>query len=69
MMQSRATEKTNALIRKTQLAGYGNRYREIIHETGSIAVPIFSGNRVTACVGIAFFASALTPRDAAARLF
>jgi IclR family mhp operon transcriptional activator len=64
---ARDRKKVDALIRKTRRDGYGSRYRGVVADTGTIATPVFSGKRVVACIGITFFASVLTPRDAAQR--
>jgi IclR family mhp operon transcriptional activator len=51
----------------TRKKGYGERHREIFNKTGAIAVPIRRGAQVIACLNISFIASALSPREAAAR--
>jgi IclR family mhp operon transcriptional activator len=64
---ARNQKRVTQLIAKTQNDGYGSRYREIVHETGSIAVPIRFEDRVHASIGITFFAATFTPAEAAAK--
>lgn len=56
-----------SLLARTQKNGYGERQGEIYAGTGAIAVPIRHGDQVLACLNITFIASALSPREAAAR--
>jgi len=55
------------IIRETRSNGYGSRFKAITAKTGSIAIPLTFEDRVVACIGITFIASALTPAEAAAR--
>lgn len=64
---ARDSQRVAQLIAKTQNDGYGSRYREVVHETGSIAVPIRCDGRIQASIGITFFASTFTPDEAAAK--
>ncbi len=56
-----------SLVAATRKKGYGERHGEVFAKTGAIAVPVRQGDRVLACLSISFIASALTPREAAAR--
>ncbi len=60
-------KQVRQLIAKTRSDGYGSRYRQVVLETGSIALPIMHDGHVKACIGITFFASALTPPQAATK--
>lgn len=55
------------LLAATRRNGYGEQAREIYPKTAAIAVPLFGGGRVVGCLNISFIASALEPREAAAR--
>jgi len=55
------------LLAMTRRKGYGERQGEIFPKTGAIAVPVMHGQRVACCLNISYIASALTPREAAAR--
>jgi IclR family mhp operon transcriptional activator len=55
------------LVAATRKKGYGERHGEVFAKTGAIAIPVRQGDRVLACLSISFIASALTPREAAAR--
>lgn len=55
------------LLATTRRNGYGEQYREIFPKTAAVAVPIMRGRQVVGCLNISFIASALDPRDAAAR--
>jgi len=55
------------MLSLTRRNGYGQQHGEIFPKTAAIAVPIMHEERVMACLNISFIASALTPRDAAAR--
>jgi IclR family transcriptional regulator, mhp operon transcriptional activator len=55
------------LLAMTRRKGYGERQREIFPKTGAIAIPLMHGRRVACCLNISYIASALTPREAAAR--
>lgn len=55
------------LVAMTRKKGYGERHREMFDKTGAIAVPVRRGTQVLACLNISFIASALSPREAAAR--
>lgn len=57
----------NRLLSQTRLNGYGQRFKEFMPETGSIAVPIKPADRVIGCLNITFIASALSPKQAASR--
>lgn len=75
LRHSRRAEDTGArdaryirnLLAATRRNGYGEQNREIYPKTAAIAVPIARGERVIACLNISFIASALTPKEAAAR--
>jgi len=56
-----------SLIARTRSNGYGQQHGEIDPKVAGIAVPVLSGERVTACVNITFIASALTCAEAASR--
>jgi IclR family mhp operon transcriptional activator len=56
-----------SLVAATRKKGYGERHGEVFAKTGAIAVPVRQCDRVLACLSISFIASALTPREAAAR--
>lgn len=64
---ARDTKYVNRLLAMTRKKGYGERHGEIFAKTGAIAVPIRRGGHVLACLNISFIASALSPREAAAR--
>jgi IclR family mhp operon transcriptional activator len=64
---ARDPKMVEMIIRETRANGYGARSKEVIAETGSIALPIHLDDRVIACIAITFIASALTPKDAALR--
>jgi len=64
---ARDRRSLNRILAQTRANGYGQRFKEFMVETGSIAVPIRSAERVVGCVNITFIASALTPKQAAAR--
>lgn len=64
---SRDRRYVRRVVETTRENGYGERYRELFAKTGAIAVPIFRGEQVLACLSISFIASALTPGEAAAR--
>jgi len=51
----------------TRRNGYGQRHGEVYPKTGAIAVPVMQGGRVICCLSFTFIASALTPKEAAAR--
>lgn len=55
------------LVKMTRRNGYGERHGEVFPKTGAIAVPVMRGAHVVCCLNISFIASALTPREAAAR--
>ncbi|MGB7543048.1 MAG: IclR family transcriptional regulator C-terminal domain-containing protein [Burkholderiales bacterium] len=56
------------ILSETRKNGYGQRSGKSFRpETGSISVPVLSGDQVKACLNITFISSALTPREAAAR--
>ncbi len=55
------------LLATTRRNGYGEQYREIFLKTAAIAVPIMREKTIVGCLNISFIASALQPRDAAAR--
>jgi IclR family mhp operon transcriptional activator len=57
----------NSILEETRRNGYGHRYMEWRPETGSIAIPMFSKNRILACLNITFIASAMRPEEAARR--
>ncbi|MBN9034878.1 MAG: helix-turn-helix domain-containing protein [Rhizobiales bacterium] len=52
-------------VRLARDAGFGSRYRELVPETGEIAVPIYEGDRVVACLGMTFIASVMNVDEAA----
>lgn len=56
-----------SLVAATRKKGYGERHGEVFAKTGAIAIPVRQRDRVLACLSISFIASALTPREAAAR--
>jgi IclR family mhp operon transcriptional activator len=64
---ARDLKSVNRVLAQTRTNGYGQRFKEFMIETGSIAVPIRSTDRVIACLNITFIASALTPKQAASR--
>jgi IclR family mhp operon transcriptional activator len=64
---ARDRKSLNRILAQTRTNGYGQRFKEFMMETGSIAVPICSTDRVVACLNITFIASALTPKQAASR--
>lgn len=64
---ARDRKSLNRVLAQTRANGYGQRFKEFMVETGSIAVPIRSADRVIACLNITFIASALTPKQAASR--
>ena len=64
---ARNPEALSKLLLETLRAGYASRFREIVAETGSIAIPIMHRGRVLACLGMTFIASALSPVEAADR--
>lgn len=65
--RARDSRYVRNLLSMTQRNGYGEQHGEIFPKTGAIAVPIMRSGRVMGCLNISFIASALTPRDAAAR--
>ena len=65
--RARDANYVRSLITMTRKKGYGERHREIFDKIGAIAVPIRRGAQVIACLNISFIASALSPREAAAR--
>lgn len=65
--RARDANYVRQLVAMTRKKGYGERHREIFDKTGAIAVPIRRGAQVLACLNISFIASALSPREAAAR--
>jgi IclR family mhp operon transcriptional activator len=64
---ARDRRHVRSLVSMTRKKGYGERHGEIFAKTGAIAVPIRRDGHVLACLSISFIASALTPREAAAR--
>ena len=65
--RARDSRYVRELIAVTRRNGYGEQYREIFPKTAAIAVPIRREQQVVGCLNISFIASALAPRDAAAR--
>ena len=65
--RARDRRYVNNVLAMTRRNGYGERHRELFPKTGAIAVPIMHGERVMGCLNISFIASALIPREAAAR--
>lgn len=65
--RARDSRYVKELLATTRRNGYGEQYREIFPKTAAIAVPIMREKRVVGCLNISFIASALKPRDAAAR--
>ena len=61
------SRSVEALLDRTRALGYGQRYREFPTETGAIAIPIVSNERVLGCINLTFIASVLTPEEAAAK--
>ncbi|MGQ0652572.1 MAG: helix-turn-helix domain-containing protein [Betaproteobacteria bacterium] len=57
----------NNLVAMTRRNGYGERHGGVFPKTGAIAVPVMRDEHVVCCLNISFIASALTPREAAAR--
>jgi IclR family mhp operon transcriptional activator len=55
------------LLRNTRRDGYGQRFGELVPETGGIAIPIKHDGRVLACIHVAFFARVTNPKDVASR--
>lgn len=66
-LASRDTRFIRNLLTATRRNGYGEQDREIFAKTAAIAVPILRGEHVMGCLNISFIASALTPKEAAAR--
>lgn len=64
---ARDRRSLNRILAQTRANGYGQRFKEFMVETGSIAVPIRPAERVIGCLNITFIASALTPKQAASR--
>lgn len=56
-----------SLLAATRRNGYGEQSREIFPKTAAIAVPLLLADRVVGCLNISFIASALEPKEAAAR--
>jgi len=65
--QARERRYVSNLLAMTRKNGYGERHGDLFPKTGAIAVPLRLASRVIACLNITFIASALTPRDAAAK--
>lgn len=65
--RARDSRYVKEVLATTRRNGYGEQDREIFPKTAAIAVPIKRGERVVGCLNISFIASALDPRDAAAR--
>lgn len=61
------TALVRSLLRATRQRGYGERTEDLFLKTSAIAIPVFLGDRVLACLNVTFIASVLTPKDAAAR--
>ncbi|GJH29361.1 IclR family transcriptional regulator C-terminal domain-containing protein [Caballeronia novacaledonica] len=55
------------VIEITRKNGYGEREEDLYPKTSSIAVPVYCGDRVLACLNITFIASVMRPREAATR--
>lgn len=55
------------IIRQTRKDGYGSAIDAIVKGISSIALPVRVADRTIGCVNIAFFTSALTPVEAAAK--
>lgn len=64
---AREARTVRNLLAATRRNGYGEQSREIFPKTAAIAVPILVAERVLGCLNISFIASALEPREAAAR--
>lgn len=60
-------EAVDRLLGEVRKRGYGFREGGISPKTGSIAVPVFWGERVIACINIHYIISALSEREVAAR--
>jgi IclR family mhp operon transcriptional activator len=65
--RARDARYVKEVLATTRRNGYGEQYREIFPKTAAIAVPIKRDEHVVGCLNISFIASALDPRDAAAR--
>jgi IclR family mhp operon transcriptional activator len=65
--RARDSRYIRELLGTTRRNGYGEQYREIFPKTAAIAVPIRRTGHVVGCLNISFIASALDPRNAAAR--
>jgi IclR family transcriptional regulator, mhp operon transcriptional activator len=65
--RARDSRYVKEVLATTRRNGYGEQAREIFPKTAAIAVPIRRGEHVVGCLNISFIASALDPRDAAAR--
>ena len=55
------------LIERTRQRGYGESVLEAAERIAAIALPVRQGPRVLGCVNVIFFASAMSPTEAAAR--
>ena len=60
-------ERFDAMLAGVRERGYGARYGEDPVETGAIAVPIRSDERVLGCVNVTFIRRAMSPEEAAGR--
>jgi IclR family mhp operon transcriptional activator len=57
--------RVEELLQDVRKRGYGYRFGEPPTESGAIAVPIVSGDRIFGCVNMTFMSATLTPEEAA----